>query len=83
MQHLKKTILTTSGKTLATFQPTWVKLKKYAELTGDTSAAVHARRRAGKWRDGVQCKVVDDALWINIQEVQGWLESWGMEVTPV
>lgn len=41
---------------------TWVKIKKYAELTGDTAASVHARRRAGKWCDGIQCKVVDEML---------------------
>lgn len=55
----------------------WVKLKKYAELTGDTPASVHARRRAGKWLDGVQCKVVDDMLWINLAAAEKWVASWG------
>lgn len=56
---------------------TWVKLKKYEELTGDTAASVHSRRRAGKWRDGVQCKVVDDMLWVNLQAAEKWVETWG------
>jgi hypothetical protein len=55
---------------------TWVKVKKYEELTGDSAASVHARRRAGKWRDGLQCKVVDEMLWINLQAAEKWVESW-------
>jgi len=62
---------------------TWVKLKKYSELTGDSPAAVHARRRSGKWRDGIQCKVIDDSLWINIPEVEGWLVNWSKGAQPV
>lgn len=31
---------------------TWVKLQKYAEISGDSCDAVHARRKAGKWLDG-------------------------------
>lgn len=54
----------------------WVKVKKYEELTGDTAASVHARRRAGKWRDGMQCKVVDEMLWINLQAAERWVETW-------
>ena len=56
---------------------TWVKLKKYAEISGDSESAVHARRRAGKWLDGVQCKIVDDNLWINLSEAEKWIEQWG------
>lgn len=55
---------------------TWVKVKKYEELTGDSAASVHARRRAGKWRDGLQCKVVDEMLWINLQAAEKWVEAW-------
>ncbi len=58
-------------------QVAWVKLKKYEELTGDSAASVHARRRAGKWLDGTQCKVVDDMLWINLVAAQRWVETWG------
>lgn len=54
----------------------WVKLKKYEELTGDSAASVHARRRAGKWRDGLQCKVVDEMLWVNLQAAEKWVETW-------
>jgi hypothetical protein len=54
----------------------WVKVKKYEELTGDTAASVHARRRAGKWRDGAHCKVVDDMLWVNLAAAEKWVESW-------
>lgn len=56
---------------------TWVKIKKYAELTGDSAASVHARRRSGKWCDGVQCKVVDEMLWVNLAAAEKWVETWG------
>jgi hypothetical protein len=55
----------------------WVKLKKYCELTGDSPAAVHARRRSDKWLDGVQCRVADDLLWVSLPEAQKWVETWG------
>ncbi|WP_082219392.1 hypothetical protein [Massilia sp. NR 4-1] len=57
----------------------WVKLKKYEELTGDTASSVHARRRAGKWQDGVHCKVVDDNLWVNLAAAESWVEKWGQK----
>lgn len=60
-----------------THSVSWVKLKKYTELTGDTAAAVHARRRSGKWLDGVHCRIADDALWVNLTAAQQWVETWG------
>lgn len=55
----------------------WVKLCKYVEITGDTADAVHARRKAGKWLDGKQCKIVDGSLYVNLAEYQKWIEQWG------
>ena len=53
----------------------WVKLSQWCNLTGDTRDAVHARRKTGKWADGVHCKVRDGNLWINVVEGQKWVES--------
>ena len=54
----------------------WVKLKKYCELSGDTSNAVHAKRRKGIWLDGRECRVAPDGnLWINLTEVEQWVEN--------
>ncbi|CEG62180.1 excisionase [Legionella micdadei] len=54
----------------------WVKLKKYCEISGDTSNAVHAKRKRGMWLDGVQCKVGPDGnIWINLVEVERWVEN--------
>ena len=53
----------------------WVKLKHWCNLTGDTRDAVHARRKNGKWTDGVHCKVRDGTLWVNTLEGQSWVES--------
>jgi hypothetical protein len=56
----------------------WVKLSKYVELTGDTSDAVHGRRRQGKWQDGVHAKVADGSLWINVPKAQEWVAQFGL-----
>jgi len=54
----------------------WIKLSKYTELSGDTSNAVHAKRKKGIWLDGKQCKIGPDGkLWINTQEVESWVEN--------
>jgi hypothetical protein len=55
----------------------WVKLEKYAELTGDSVDSVMARRKLGKWLDGVECKSVDGRLWVNLPAVEAWIENWG------
>jgi hypothetical protein len=52
----------------------WIKLAKYCEATGDTSDAVHARRRKRQWIDGVHCQVGPDGnLWINPEAVNRWI----------
>lgn len=54
----------------------WVKLSKYCDLTGDTSDAVHAKRRKGHWVDGVHCKVAPDGnLWVNLEAVELWVQQ--------
>lgn len=54
----------------------WIKLKKYCEISGDTSNAVHAKRKRGMWLDGIQCKVGPDGnIWINLVEVERWVEN--------
>lgn len=67
---------TVAKASAAAYPMTWVKLDKYLELTGDTLDAVHSRRKAGKWLDGHQCKLVDGRLWINLPAVHGWVEKW-------
>ncbi|SFM63335.1 hypothetical protein SAMN02982985_04752 [Rugamonas rubra] len=56
---------------------TWVKLDRYVEISGDSVDSVQSRRKAGKWLDGNQCKIVDGRLWINLQAVDEWIERWG------
>lgn len=69
----------------------WVRLRKYCELTGDTRAAVHARRRPRtgrngetippRWINGVHCCIGPDGnLWINLLAVNRWVE--GRDVQP-
>ncbi|MFO3210892.1 excisionase [Legionella pneumophila serogroup 2] len=54
----------------------WVKLKKYCQISGDTSNAVHAKRKRGMWLDGIQCKIGPDGnIWINLIEVEKWVEN--------
>ena len=53
----------------------WVRLQKYCELSGDTLDAVHARRRRGEWLNDIQCRLAPDKhLWVNLQEVEKWVE---------
>jgi len=53
----------------------WVRLQKYCELSGDTPNAVYIRRRKGQWINNVQCRLgPDKKLWINLQEVEKWIE---------
>ncbi len=54
----------------------WIRLKKYCELTGDTPRAVHARRHKGQWMEGCQSRIGPDGnLWINLLEVEKWVEA--------
>jgi hypothetical protein len=54
----------------------WIKLTTYCQLSGDSSDAVHARRRKHQWTDGLHCKIGPDGnLWINPEEVNKWVES--------
>lgn len=53
----------------------WVKLRKYCEISGDTTHAVHAKRKKGQWLDGLHCKIGPDGnLWVNLTEVEKWVE---------
>lgn len=53
----------------------WIKLKKYCEISGDTSNAVHAKRKRGMWLDGIHCRLGPDGnVWINVCEVEKWVE---------
>lgn len=54
----------------------WVKVEKYAEITGDSVDAVMSRRKAGKWLDGNQCKIVDGRLWVSLPAAEKWVETW-------
>ena len=54
----------------------WVKLPRHCAVTGDTSDAVHARRRKQIWTDGVQCRLGPDGnLYINPEEYNKWVEN--------
>ena len=63
-------------KAVESYPMKWVKLDRYLEFSGDTMGAVQWRRKAGKWLDGCQCKLVDGRLWINLREVDKWIERW-------
>lgn len=48
----------------------WVKLEKYIELTGDTRESVLNRRKMGKWLDGVETKIYEGRIWVNLKKVE-------------
>lgn len=53
----------------------WIKLQKYCNLSGDTSNAVHARRKKGIWLDGIHCQVRNNNLWVNTEAVEKWVKD--------
>lgn len=59
-----------------TYPISWVKLERYAEITGDSVDSVNARRKLGKWLEGDQWKLVDGRIWINLPAVEKWVEKW-------
>jgi hypothetical protein len=63
-------------KVIENYPMAWVKLERYTEISGDTVDAVQARRKAGKWLNGKECKLVDGRLWINLPAVGQWIERW-------
>jgi hypothetical protein len=77
VERIEKAAREAAAKAAAGSYPLeWVKLDRYVELSGDTVDAVQSRRKAGKWLDGEQCKVVDGRLWINLPAVEEWIEKW-------
>lgn len=54
----------------------WVKLEKYAELTGDSVESVNGRRKLGKWVMGNQYRIVDGRVWVDLRAAQRWVEEW-------
>lgn len=54
----------------------WVKVEKYCEISGDSYESVQSRRKAGKWLDGVHCKIVDGRVWVNLEAAEKWVEEW-------
>lgn len=63
---------TSNDQAVATLE--WIRLARYCELSGDTSDAVHARRRKRQWIDGTQCKVGPDGnLWVSPAAVNRWI----------
>lgn len=63
-------------KTVENYPLKWVKLERYVEISGDSVDSVQARRKAGKWLNGRECKLVDGRVWINLPAVEQWVEKW-------
>jgi len=54
----------------------WIRVATYCKITGDSTDAVHARRRKRQWTDGVHCKIGPDGnLWVNPEAVNQWIEQ--------
>jgi hypothetical protein len=52
-----------------------ITLRRYCEITGETTQAVHDRRRKGEWEDGKHCHIKRGRLWIDVPEVASWVRS--------
>lgn len=77
VETIERNARAAAAKAEAQRQPlAWVKLERYVEISGDSVDSVQARRKAGKWLDGNQCKIVDGRLWINLPAVEEWVAKW-------
>ena len=77
VETIERNARAAAAKAEAERQPlAWVKLERYVEISGDSVDSVQARRKAGKWLDGNQCKIVDGRLWINLPAVEEWVTKW-------
>jgi len=52
-----------------------ITLRRYCDITGETTQAVHDRRRKGEWVDGKHCHIKRGRLWIDVPEVANWVRS--------
>jgi hypothetical protein len=58
----------------------WVTVKKYCEMSGDTTKAVYIRRSKGVWAEGVHAKKIPGmGVMINLEEINKWIESSQLE----
>ncbi|WP_395701233.1 excisionase [Aquabacterium sp.] len=53
---------------------TWVRLKRYCELSGDTPAAVRGRLKSGRWLRDIHARRPEgsEELWVNLDAVNDW-----------
>lgn len=58
-----------------TITPEWVLVGKFCEMTGNTTNAIHQRRKSGCWLDGVHTAVVRRRLYVNIKAADQWIRS--------
>jgi hypothetical protein len=53
-----------------------MRAKHYAELSGETVAAIHGKRKAGHYIDGIHTKIAEDGnLWVNVEAIEKWVEQ--------
>lgn len=55
----------------------WVRIDRYAELSGDTPDAVEKRLRSQHWLRGIHARLPEGSskLWINLAAVEDWAEG--------
>ncbi len=52
----------------------WVKIRKFAALTGYTVNAIHCKRRRGDWEEGILWrKAPDGNILIHFENFQHWV----------
>ena len=56
--------------------PRWVLIKRAAELTGYSEDAIRHKVKGGQWTQGKMWrKAKDGRIFINLEEVDRWVES--------
>mgnify|MGYP000621400342 CR=1 FL=1 len=55
---------------------TWVLLKKYCELSGESRDSFNSKRRRALVAEGLHYrKSRDGRIWVNIEEMERWVKS--------
>jgi len=61
--------------------PKWVLIPRFSSLSGYSEKAIQRKREAGVWLENVHWKKAPDGrIFINIEQVDKWVENGSMRL---
>jgi hypothetical protein len=52
-----------------------MKATYYSRISGDSMQSIKHRRRRGEWREGQHIQLRGGVLWVNLEEIEKWLQG--------